>query len=170
MRIKMIIPIVLFLLGGCIGLPSILEPVYDDYTVSEMTGNILAGAPPLSTTYVELNAEQYTSRDGKILYTVVVDYSSNDWLFITPGESLVLSVDGERIGLRGKGSSKHRGNGYVGRIEEKAWYAISFEGLEMIANAKEVRAKIIGTRNQVERHFSEENFRNFRRFVAKYGT
>lgn len=170
MRIRIIVFMVLFLIAGCAGVPSVLEPVRDDYTIDEMTGNILAGTPPWGTTYVELNVERYTSRDGEILYTLVVDYSSDEWLFIRDGESLVLLVEGYRIGLKGKGSSGYRDIGYRGRINEKAWYGISFESLEMIANAKEVEARIIGSRHHVDKHFSEENFRYFREFVNKHGS
>jgi len=170
MRMRIIVFMVLFLIAGCAAVPSLLEPVHDDYTIHGMSGNILAGTPPLSTTYVQLNAERYTSRDGEILYSLVVDYSSDEWLYIREGESLVLLVEGYRIGLKGKGSSPHRGMGYSGRINEKAWYGISFESLEMIANAKEVEARVIGSHHHVDRVFSEENFRYFREFANKHGS
>jgi len=40
----------------------------------------------------------------------------------------------------------------------------------MIATAGEVNVTVIGTRGAVDRYFSEENFKNLRVFLAKYGT
>lgn len=173
MKTGIIVLTAIVLLFGCARLTSRIEITYDDFyddqTVT-MAGNILAGTSPLSVTHVELNAEEYRSRDGKILYSLIVDYSSNEWLFIRQGESLVLDVDGQRIGLKGNGSAAHRGIIYGDRVREKAWYGISYEALEMIAHAEEVRLRVIGTRHEVERYFSEQNFRNLKHFVRRYGT
>ncbi len=171
MKMRITLFVVLFLLSGCAGMARLrdrIEAIYggfEDYTVDTITGNVLVGRPPLDTARVELNAQESRSKDGKIFYSLIVDYTAVDWLFIKEGESLVLLIDEQQVGLKGKGSSSHRGIDYDGWKNEKAWYGFSFEGLDMIANAKEVKVRIIGTQRHVDRYFSEENFKNFRRFV-----
>jgi len=118
----------LFLPMGCVNPTGEFEAVYDhfyDYTKSRMAGNVLAGTPPLSVTYVELNAEEYRSRAGKILYSLTIDYSPDEWLFIKQEESLILEVNEEPFGFKGRGSSAHRGIMPAGRVREKAWYGIN---------------------------------------------
>ncbi len=170
MRTRILAWMALFVILGCTGVPDLFERVDDDVTIDQMTGNILAGTPTFDTTYVELNVEKYKSRDKGIFYSLIVEYSSDDWLFIGEGESLVLTVHEQQIALNGRGSSSHRDIGYAGRIHEKAWYVVPFEVLHMIANAEDVKVKIIGPRHHVERYFSGKNFQNLREFIKRHAT
>jgi len=146
-----------------------LDTRYYEYPTQRMTGNTLTVVPPAPDLSVELNAEKFRPEKGEVYYNLIVEYSSNEWLFIQRGESLILTVDGEQIGFRGEGSSPHRETSRGGRITEKAWYTISFERLQQIANAERVRVRILGSQRHIDRSFSERNFENFRHFITKYG-
>lgn len=173
MRAKITILTVLLVLMGCGSQVAVIETVDEEFydsRINKMTGNALIETPPSGVDSVELNAERYTSAEGTILYNLVVEYSSSDWLFVKEGESLILIVDGQRIGLKGKGSGPHRDIAYGGRRTEKAWYGVSLDILKMITNAETVKVTIIGSRRSIDRDFTQENFENFRRFVQKLGT
>jgi len=178
--IKICLFFLLFCLCGCATSYKIksISDNFDGYTIHRLTGNRLSGSE-LFNSPVELNCQVYINRNGLKSYFLIVqynDYSLNlsswglitaSWLFIQRGESLILLVDGERIGFEGEGSIDHR-NVYSGNIEEKAWYDISRHNLEKIANAYNVEVKIIGSEYYVQRQFSEKNISNFYKFISEF--
>lgn len=93
---------------------------------------------------------------------------SSDWFFIDSGESLVLLIDGKRVGFSGDGSIEHRkvGDGYV---SETAFYGLpphilTKKQIKQIAYAKEIQAKIIGQDGFINANFSEDNIANVKEF------
>lgn len=142
---------------------------FDGYTLHRMQANTLSGGGLLGGN-IAINPQKFISKDGKIIYSLVVEYAGEGWLFIQEGESLILLVDGQRIGLKGDGSSRHRNTVYGGVVSEQALYDINREDLIKISNANEVKVKIIGSQYFAERHFSQVNFENFKKFVAQYVT
>ena len=111
----------------------------------------------------------YIIQEGKVIkYSLIVVYDASNWIFIEDGESLILLVDGKRMGFEGDGSWNHRDIGGILGINERAWYDINLEQLRAIINAKEVRVKVVGSQYYVERIFSENNFKNFRDFYNQY--
>jgi len=169
--IKFVSIILPFLLVGCIS----SLPIYkiDDITdhidgrrSTQLVGNRLA--PAYTGTDVEFDAEKFIAWNGNIYYSIVLNVVSLNRLFIAEGESLVLLVDGTRIGFSGDGSANYRESGEDGAIEETAYYDVTPAQLKLIANAKDVRIKIKGAQFSVKRGFFSENFANLKRFIAEY--
>lgn len=168
---------IIILVISCAGLFYKVETIHDDfdgYTINRTQGNEIKGkgstAFEIATgvgSAVELNAQRFQLKGGIVSYSLIVKFTGTDWLFIKNGEALILLIDGERIGFQGEGSLNHRNVGR-GWIEEQAWFDISLDDLLKIANAKEVRLKIIGSQYYIERTFVEFNFKNFKDFITKY--
>jgi hypothetical protein len=57
------------------------------------------------------------------MYFIRIDYCSDDWFFIDSRESLVLLVDGKRMGFSGEGSGNHRTSNQS--VCETAFYEIT---------------------------------------------
>ncbi len=136
---------------------------FDNYVINRMQGNKVNAK---GIRILELNAQKY-QKNKLINYSLMVRLVDGDWLFIRRGESLVFLVDGERIGLTGKGSSKHR-EVLSGTIVEKAWYTITPEQLKKIAFANSVKGKLTGSQYFTELSLSEDNIKNFRSFYLEF--
>jgi len=94
----------------------------------------------------------------------IVKYIGPKWIFIEAGESLVLNVDGSKMGFSGYGSEGHKDVIPGGLVSEKATYDITPEQLKMISNANEVKFKLV----DVEYQLSTSNIECFRYFYEKY--
>jgi hypothetical protein len=140
---------------------------FDGYTINRMQKNRLGGGILLGS-IVDLNVQKFV-KDSLVVYSLIVRYEGHDWLFIQNGESLILLVDNERIGLVGDGSVSHRDVLSGGLVKEQAWYDnITPEQLKKIAYATEVKIKIIGSQYHAERYFTSQNFQNFQQFYSEY--
>ncbi len=161
---------------GCAGSMCLIQTRYDEfegYTIVRMSNNSLSGSGLyIDTGIVNLNVQKFISKEGRESYSLIVEYVDYSdyatWLFIRSGESLVLLIDGKRIGFTGEGSWNDRDVLYGGSIVETAWYAVSPEIIRMVANAKEVKVKLVGDKGFVQRHFNQTNFSNFKKFVENY--
>lgn len=162
---------------GCAGSLCFVQTRYDEfegYTISRMINNSLGGSDfNMNPESVGLNIQKVVSKGGCesiSLMVIYADYSDDArWLFISNGESLVLLIDGKRIGLVGEGSGNYRdvlpyGSGVI----ERAWYPVSREIIHTISNAKEVKVRLIGSKGFIERYFVQANFNNFKKFVESY--
>ena len=94
----------------------------------------------------------------------IVKYIGPEWIFIEPGESLVLDVDGERMAFGGLGSKGNKDVIFNGMVREMAIYDITPEQLKKISNANEVKCKLV----EVNYKFSRSNIECFRYFYEKY--
>jgi hypothetical protein len=167
--IKFVSIILSILLVGCISTPT--------YQIDDMT-DIIDGRgsiqlienhiPLLIGADVEFNAEKFIARDGNVYYNIVLRVVSYNRLFIEEGESLVIFADGTRIGFSGDGSANDRETRDDGAVEETAFYDVTPEQLNLIANAKDVRIEIKGAEFSFKRKFIPENFTNLKRFIAEY--
>jgi bifunctional DNA-binding transcriptional regulator/antitoxin component of YhaV-PrlF toxin-antitoxin module len=135
----------------------------DFYTAVSMTGNLLGGR-----LNHELNAGRVSAKDGKVNYALGVYYYGRKWMFIKPGESLILFVDGEEINVKGQGSQSYRKTLKNGMVSELAKYPVTPQLLKKIASAKQVKVKIFGGDFVAEKYFTKQNFENFRQFVNDY--
>ena len=143
-------------------------------TVTEMLSNRLGSRDDLTKALlirpsdtVELNVERLESKNGKVAYSFIVIYEGSTRLSDSEGRSLFFLVDEERMEFSAAGSPSQiyfKG----GRISETDYYHdIDPTILKRIASAKEVNVKIPGDRVH-DRHFTEANFENFKRFLAEY--
>jgi hypothetical protein len=125
--------------------------------------------PALAGADVDFNTEKFIALDGKVYYNIVLAVVSLNGLFIEERESLVLLVDGTRIGFSGDGSANYRNVwGEIEIVEETAFYDATPEQLKKIANAKVVCIMIKGSKFSVERKFIPENFSNLKKFIKEY--
>jgi len=148
---------------------------FDGYTIYRKEYNILSsdnissslfgGTVSLGLQKLEFDKNKY---DGIVAYSLILSYQHTDCIFIEKGESLILLIDGERLGFEGDGSRNNRDVRYGGDIKEIAWYYITPEQIKMIMNAKEVKVRIRGSQYFAERHFNSNNFEIFRYFYNRF--
>jgi len=142
---------------------------FDGTTKHRMYFNALGCAGLLAPT-IQLKAQRFDQKDGAISYSLIVEYSGKNWLFIAPGESLVFKIDGKRKAFSGEGSADHRHVGGLAGVSETAWYhEVKLEDLRELANAQEVKIKIEGKNTYVTRCFKDYSFKSFQNFVANFG-
>jgi hypothetical protein len=95
--------------------------------------------------------------------------SDAGFMEIGPGDTLILTVDGQTMRFRGPGSQednrKELGNG---QFVENAVYEARADDIRKIAKAKDVKVQVNGNRRRVYREFGPENFQKFRSFVLMH--
>ncbi len=166
---------VLFLLIGCSPGTMVKYSVksdydeFDGYTKHYTVGNTLGGVGFLNTDFVDLDIQKFIAKDGTALYSLIIYYRADGWLFIQEGESLVMLVDGKRMGFSGEGSMKYRTVVTGSIVNETAWYNVTLSELKAIAAGEEIKVKIIGSNPFLERKFTSKNKEVFRKFVTEYG-
>lgn len=159
-------------LSGCasaLGLNYEVVPVgdeFDGHTGVTMRMNTLGGTP-LTGGRTTLDARKLV-RNGDASYFLNVLYLGSEWVFIERGESLILLIDGQRVPVSGSGSLAHREVHSGSMVEEAASYPVPASLLRQIAGAREVRVRIVGSRQNLDRHFTAENLARFREFVAQH--
>ena len=145
----------------------------NNLSVATMTNLVLTGETNLLVTYLTNTAitsvtnTLVTTTNGVthdyFLYTELIP--PPDFTPQTQGETLVLLVDGVRHGF----TPGQSGTAFVARKGyTTAIYKVSGEVLTDIANAKEVRLRLKGVNNVVERTLSGGSRQNFRAFLARY--
>jgi len=161
-----------FLCGGCSTTNFKIihhADAFDGYVIDRTEGNYI-DATNLSC-WISLDVLK-TSLKGSQDYNLILEFRAPEWLNIGNGESLVLLVDNERLGFIGEGSIKNRKviTGQFGSWSvEIAKYSITKDELIKIANASEIKMKIKGESNFVERSLNKENINNFKNFVNSIG-
>lgn len=174
---------------------------HDEINGSEtfrMQGNRIG---PDRNTDISLDAQCVVSKEGEESWSLIVRYEdclrSNkdvlDLLAVESGETLILQIDGTRIGLKGAGSGGRQGrhpNGQAQGVEstadsgvetgshgqgktnacvsESVVYDVTLDKLHQIANGEIGTAKLIGTRDSVESEFTQSNFHNLKTFLHQH--
>jgi len=142
---------------------------YDDFKIFEIDNNFLTLKNLNSNTSIRLDAYCFL-KSNVVVYRLKVQYYSSDWLFIGAGESLVLLIDGKRLGFTGNGSSGDRevltGTGVA--IKEIAYYPITKEEFEQIAKGELIEIKLSGDKYFIECMFNKWNKQAFRIFYDNY--
>ncbi len=147
----------------------VISDEFNGYTLYAMKENEI-GRPAEDGCDVELNL-QSRIEGGKALCSLMVAYRGSSWLFIEPGESLVLFVDGERMAFSRTGRTKHgllRDTYGMYTLTENAPYNITYEQLNRIVSASKVEVELVGSRFTLGGFFTEDNFFNFRTFNADH--
>lgn len=106
--------------------------------------SIIKGDVKISRISTELNLEQFTKKGGKKELSVIVSIEIKDdaSFYIDKGESLVLLVDGKRIGLTTEGEFNVSRNGNRSS-NTNARYRITEAQLKSILSAKTIQFRII---------------------------
>lgn len=170
--------ILLTLFLNCSGLFYRVRTVHDEfdgYTKHILEGNSLGDESFLGALYsatIYFNVQKFISKQENVDYHIIIKYEHDgNWLFIDDGESLILLIDGVRKGFSGDGSSRHRDVVSVfkgSNVVELAYYKITAEELKQIANAKEVKVKLIGSQHYCNRHFTKSTFNLLGKFIKEY--
>ncbi|HYT58893.1 MAG TPA: hypothetical protein VEL06_01905 [Haliangiales bacterium] len=122
------------------------------------------------TELIWLNASRIRQGAWNAKYYLEVRYEAlpqTGLLDIAPGETLVLTVDGQTMKFGGVGSLNERKEGRSTLVEH-AIYEAKVDDLRKIAKAKEVKVDIAGSQRTVHREFKPANIEKFRNFVLTY--
>jgi len=118
-------------------------------------------------TKVEFNAERCWKKGEGYDLNFIIVYKSPKLMMIKKGESLIISIDGERMVLKGPGSFSDR-KVYKNLFVERAWYSIDTEQIRKLAFAKKAKIAVIGEKKSLVRKLSGKNIKNLRRFYDEY--
>jgi hypothetical protein len=168
MNAKILLPMtLLWLLGGCASAPE-----QDTYThrgggegMDITLDNLLASKEDQSY-LLWFNAVRMREGAWDSKYYLEVRYegaSDAGFLNIAPGETLLLTVDGQTMRFSGPGSEKDKTAN--GNFVENAVYEVKPEMIKRIARAKEVKLQVIGQARSLYRTFQPANIDKFRKFV-----
>lgn len=146
---------------------------FDGYSSRRLYGNRLNEGGLLGDLGATLciDLQKFTSKSGEVFYHIIAMVGSDHWMFIPEGETLVVLVDGKRIGFSGDGSYKNRdvqASEYSHRIHEYALYKIKKSDILSMANATSIDVKVVGDKYVLERKFNPDNFSNFKRFIKEH--
>lgn len=150
-----------------------LSTTSNNLSIALMTNLVFTGETNLIVSYVT-NTALVSVTNTVITPTngVAYDYFLYSELIPPPdftpqqqGESLVLLVDGVRYGctVSQSGTAFVSRKGYTSTL-----YRVTPEVIVAIANAKEVRLRLKGVNNVVERTMSNSSRQNFRSFLGRY--
>jgi len=164
----------LLLWAGCAG-----KPTSDTYTYrGSLTGgdmdmtleNLLESGEDRSyLVYVDaVRTREGAWESNYYLEATYVGASDAGYMDIGPGETLLLTVDGQPLRLRSVGSAGSRSITPAGHYAENAVYPINPEDLKRIARAKEVKVQLVGQAHSHYRSFKPENIEKFRKFVLMH--
>jgi hypothetical protein len=175
MKVRLVLPLLVgLLLAGCASAPET-----DTYTHrATLTGpdmditldNLLESSEDRSylawLSAVRIRDDLWNAR-----YYLEVRYegaSDAGFIDLAPGETLILSVDGELLKFRGLGSDATRHETRRGTFVENALYEVRPEVIKQIAAANEVKVQINGQARKLYREFKPVNFQKFRNFVLTH--
>jgi hypothetical protein len=173
-KILLTVSLGLLLWAGCAG-----KSTGDTYTYrGGMTGedmdmtldNLLESNEDRSY-QIEVNAVRKREGAWDSAYYLDVRYagaSDAGYMDIGPGETLLLTVDGQPLRLRGAGSATSRSVTSAGHFTENAVYPVKAEDLKRIARAQEVKVQVVGQAHSHYRTFQPENLEKFRKFVLMH--
>ena len=119
---------------------------------------------------VWLNALRVRAGAWKGRYYLEVRYEAlpqTGWIEIGPGETLVVTVDGQAMKFGGIGSANER-KATDSTVVEHAIYEAKADDIRKIARAKEVKVDILGRLRTVHREFKPVNIEKFKTFVLTY--
>ncbi len=122
----------------------------------------------LAARKMELNAVKIVTTTNHNDYSFFVVYEDLDWMFIKPGESMDLLVDGKSYALKTETGSVNSRNMVGNKVYEYAYYDIQRELLREIGESKKTEIRIMGSKSFVESELTEENKQRFLDFYKKY--
>ena len=137
---------------------------FDTTTDTQLESSSMPG------TQVWLNASRVSQKYGVTLFYLDVHVESSlAWLAIGPGQTLILVVDNAEIRFDGIGSADLRKTDQKsGKFLESAVYLSNASDIRKIADAKEVKVKVIGKNGVLQSAFGPSNFAVYKKFVADF--
>lgn len=101
---------------------------------------------------------------------IAVIYQADNWMFINGGESLILMVDGQRMGLTSPDGSLYsrKLTSGVMKLREEALYALTEDNLRKIAMANTVTLRVYGSEGYIERSLSKQQIAYYKMFYEKF--
>jgi hypothetical protein len=94
--------------------------------------------------------------------------SDAGFMEIGPGDTLILTVDGQVMRFRGPGSQGNRKETGRQTFVENAVYEVRADDLRRIAKAKDVKVQVNGNQRRLYREFKADNHEKFRSFVLMH--
>jgi hypothetical protein len=126
----------------------------------------------LSQAFIDIFAYR---TDKQLGTTMAIILHFEDWAMISPGESLIIIADGERLTFRSPLGSNNNGilkglAGAVGgvRVREEAHYAITTDQIKKLAYSTNVEVAVYGSKQSFERTFSPKHISSIRNFYEKF--
>jgi hypothetical protein len=158
----------IFLVTGCNTSYKVMRisSTEEGFLIQRIRNNSLDSDEKHSWTSLQFNV-QVDKRSEETSYSIIIEYSAEKWLFIGPGISLIISVDGEEFSLGGSGSVANR-TLESGLVLERAWYFLDKETLRKISFGNKANLKIIGNSSSKTFSLGAKNFNNLRRFYNEY--
>lgn len=141
---------------------------FEGFTMTEISGMGYLERIGGWNSFELLLGRKYVYESGRVTYTLLYQrrYSPGDSLH---PEELIFLIDGEKYRLKFAGSKR---DGYFSSSgfyhgDEWAWASVSRAILEKIANASEVKFRVVGFNKSNEYKFNERYFYCFKRFYEE---
>ena len=110
-----------------------------------------------------------TTRDGKRSTQLCANYKGfGQWLFIEPGPSLVLLIDGQTEELRSAEGSVRFREVDGQNVRERSYYPLPLDLSRRIGQAHTVKLRLIGRSNTVDKTFAAATQKTFTEFADKF--
>ena len=173
-----ILTVTAVLLAGCVGVaPDDLHmAARPTHTVDEFTGTTREtmttapfGGEMKGGARVFLTLIHETARDGKQSTQLCANYKGfGQWLFIEPGASLILLIDGRTEELRSNEGSERFREVEGPNVRERAYYPFSVDLCRRIGQAQTVKLRLIGRSYTVDKTFTAATQNTFTEFADKF--
>lgn len=132
----------------------------------ESTTSLSSHTPLEVDRNVRLVLMRETGKDSVNVYSLLVGYSADNWMFLEAGESLQFLVDGEKVSLRTI-ATPSRDVVRRGGIYETAFYRLTPELVYSLASAKTVKMRLVGTKHIHDVDLSREASCGLARFYTE---
>ena len=152
--------------AGCAGQTAPEQAAAPVRKVIRMSRNIVGGSRPGGNLVVNVERTVEGASDH---YELFARWTGETRVDVLPGESLVITADGQEFKFKVLESGIYRDFSCDPRCiyDDRAYYSATAGQIQAIANAKQVTVRLIGSKQTVERVFNELNFERFREFVRK---
>lgn len=116
---------------------------------------------------IEINAVRM-DKEQQVQYSLMVRYESDEWMFISSGQSLQFLIDEKPVLLTTVRGSVDSRNIVNNKVFETAFFMTDKHMIRRIGGANTVMARVVGKKRVIETKFSEENIKRFKEFSSNY--
>lgn len=172
---KKLLLITLFLLSGAITAQDIFKKedkfAEETHFFTRQREANLEGGSFLTRRYVYFKFHVIQKKgENNIDYAYIsIEANLPSWMFIEPGESLVLKTEsGEFIKLKGRGSIESRRVLGPEKINEIATYLVGKNEFSRIANSQKIEFRILGSNQTITGEWGENTMSDARAMSAEF--